>query len=350
MIVDSHAHVFPYLGGASGYDSPKAHMVYLQRHLVDRIGVVERKGGAFAAGEDIDFRVGDYGRLFWTKNGVDCHTQWMPPTLKDMTATPEQMIVQMDYVGVDMAVLSRGHVYGQLNDYISECVRRYPSRFIGLAQIDEARADRESEISELRRAIDELDLSGFYYEEEAFFTTGDKDHTDDAKFFPLWEEIVGLGIPVFWAITRHDLNPPLQLEQIKRIGTVLDRFPGLMSVLTHFGTYIRNPKEREKVYHQEDIFALCKRPNVWLELVQVQYPSTKTGDEYPFDFGREMIRRAYKALGAEKLVWGSDMPAVERACTYKQSLDYIRYHCDFIPSADMDLILGENLVTLFGLK
>ena len=44
MIIDSHAHVFPYLGGASGYDSIKTHMRYLQRHLVDRIGVVERKG------------------------------------------------------------------------------------------------------------------------------------------------------------------------------------------------------------------------------------------------------------------------------------------------------------------
>ena len=61
------------------------------------------------------------------------------------------MIAQMDYVGIGMAVLHRGHVYGQLNDYIGECVKKYSHRFVGLAQINEAGADHKGEIEVLEK-------------------------------------------------------------------------------------------------------------------------------------------------------------------------------------------------------
>ena len=42
------------------------------------------------------------------------------------------------------------------------------------------------------------------------------------------------------------------------------------------------------------------------------------------------------------------MPNVERHCTYKQSLDYLRLHCDFIPAEDRAKICGGNVARLFG--
>ncbi|MCI0440492.1 MAG: amidohydrolase, partial [Chloroflexi bacterium] len=48
------------------------------------------------------------------------------------------------------------------------------------------------------------------------------------------------------------------------------------------------------------------------------------------------------------LAWGSDLPNVERHCTYKQSLDYLRQHCDFIAPSDMDKICGDNVARLFA--
>jgi hypothetical protein len=62
-----------------------------------------------------------------------------------------------------------------------------------------------------------------------------------------------------------------------------------------------------------------------------------------------VITGLYRRLGRGRLVWGADMPNVERHCTYRQSLDYLREYCDFIPSSDMDRILGGNLRQLFGL-
>ncbi len=56
-------------------------------------------------------------------------------------------------------------------------------------------------------------------------------------------------------------------------------------------------------------------------------------------------------FGASKLVWGSDMPNVERFCTYRQSVDYVRRYCDFLTAAEKDLILGrQHRRLLIGLK
>ena len=61
------------------------------------------------------------------------------------------------------------------------------------------------------------------------------------------------------------------------------------------------------------------------------------------------MRRLYDRLGPRRLVWGSDLPNVERHCTYAQSLTYLTRHCPFIPPADLALIVGGNIARLFNL-
>ena len=54
--------------------------------------------------------------------------------------------------------------------------------------------------------------------------------------------------------------------------------------------------------------------------------------------------------GAGKLIWGSDMPNVERFCTYRQCIDYVRRYCDFLTDGEKELILGRNVVQLCGIE
>ena len=63
MIVDVHAHAFPPLAGPSGFKSVKEHADVIQTHLAVRGPVVERTGEDFTATEDVNFRVGKFGRL-----------------------------------------------------------------------------------------------------------------------------------------------------------------------------------------------------------------------------------------------------------------------------------------------
>jgi hypothetical protein len=43
------------------------------------------------------------------------------------------------------------------------------------------------------------------------------------------------------------------------------------------------------------------------------------------------------------------MPNVERFCTYRQSVDYVRRHCGFLSAAEKDLVLGGNIARMLGI-
>ena len=42
-------------------------------------------------------------------------------------------------------------------------------------------------------------------------------------------------------------------------------------------------------------------------------------------------------VGVETFTWGSDMPFGSFWCTYKQALDHINLHCDFLTQKDKTL-------------
>ena len=72
--------------------------------------------------------------------------------------------------------------------------------------------------------------------------------------------------------------------------------------------------------------------------------------DYSLEEAKKLIKQQYEELGAHKLCWGSDMPNVERNCTYRQCLTHLTKHCDFIKQADMELILGGNIARIMKIK
>jgi predicted TIM-barrel fold metal-dependent hydrolase len=59
------------------------------------------------------------------------------------------------------------------------------------------------------------------------------------------------------------------------------------------------------------------------------------------------VQTLYQSVGRERLIWGSDMPNVERNCTYRQSLHYLRRLAEaWLPEADLERILGLNVLGL----
>ena len=44
------------------------------------------------------------------------------------------------------------------------------------------------------------------------------------------------------------------------------------------------------------------------------------------------------------------MPNVERFCTYRQCVDYVRRHCDFLSPDEKEMILSKNIIELCNIR
>jgi hypothetical protein len=137
-VVDSHVHIFPYLGLASGFPTVAEHRQFMQlyiathgepvRRLSDHAEVQQQTlySGQLEAPSsllDVNFRVGRFGRFEWTADGSELYRQFFPPSLQTMACPPELMLQQMARAGVDRAVLQNARPYGRLNQYFANAVR-----------------------------------------------------------------------------------------------------------------------------------------------------------------------------------------------------------------------------------
>jgi predicted TIM-barrel fold metal-dependent hydrolase len=357
-VVDSHVHIFPHLGGASGFGSEAQHRQFLQLYMATHGEPVRRLSDHVTIREQtlhdgrldnpsslnaVNFRVGRFGRFEWTANEIDLYLQFFSPSLQTMECPPEFMLQQMARAGVDVAVLQNARPYGRLNDYFADAVRAYPDKFIGLADVDEANAHTPAHLARLRRAVRERGLRGLYYANRALITTSYSRMFDDRLFDPLWEEVRGLGIPVFWEIfgIPDANNVDHLLREIDRLNRWADRWPQIFSVWTHGFT----PELLESM--PAPLEALLGRDRFMVEILYPIYWART--HEYPFPELRPALEILYQRVGGERLIWGSDMPNVERNTTYRQSLEYLRLLAqNRLPSADLDRILGLNVLRLLG--
>jgi predicted TIM-barrel fold metal-dependent hydrolase len=295
--------------------------------------------------EAANFRVGKFGRFEWDYEGETYYRSFLPPSLQEMTSSVEFILQQMARAGVDCTVLQNARLYGRLNKEFSDAMRKYPDKFIGLADVKETEAHTQGEIDRLTHAVRSLGLRGVYYANRGLFFDQYQASFDDAQFEPYWETVRELSIPVFWEIQGVPLpTSESYLEQIGRLNYWCHRFPDIPCILTH-----GIPPGYLEGDTPEPIKQLCQREQV---MVEVLYPIHWGREhDYPYPELRPTLGRLVDLVGTSRLAWGSDMPNVERNCTYRQSLDYLKYGLDgMVTEQEMDQILGGNVLALVGQK
>jgi predicted TIM-barrel fold metal-dependent hydrolase len=361
MIVDAHSHIFPPLASPCGYSTEAEHRFFLQLYVgthgepvrrlrdhafapgMDRVLHDGRLEGAEGVRDGADFRVGRFGRFEWEESGETYYRSFLPPGMQELVAPAEFILQQMARAGVDRAVLQNARPYGRLNNVFADAVRTHPDRFVGLADVKEGEADTDAELAELRRAVRDLGLRGLYYANRGLILDRYRHGFDDPRFEPLWEEVTALDIPVFWEILGVPLpTAAAHLAELDRLDRWCGRHPGIPCVLTH-----GLPPDYLSGNLPDPIARLLRREQL---LIEVLYPIHWGRDhEYPYSELRPVLQRLYDLAGPGRLVWGSDMPNVERNCTYRQSLDYLRHNLAGVATAaELDAILGENVLQVLG--
>ena len=300
---------------------------------------------------DLDFRVSEYGRVLFTYSGDDYYYHFIQASAADMSSTAEHVITQMDFAGVDRAVIQHDRVYGRLDDYLGEAIKKYPERLVALAQVDEWRGGQPDQVERLRRQVDELGFSGLYFSTGGFFHIDFAMDVNDPSLEPLWELVTDLGIPVHWyASETRRPRVDVYLRELRDFTKWANAHPHIPCVLTHGLETLRidmtNPKRFEL---PSEIFDLVGRDGWHIELML--HKMLYDHEFPPYHPEAPMIVRSLvDNLGADKIVWGSDMPSCETVTTYSQSKVLYESRCEFLTQEQREAILGGNLERLYPAK
>ena len=166
----------------------------------------------------------------------------------------------MDASGVDMHILSlvmpgvqmfepkqASELASLANDRLSEVIKRYPTRYAGLASF--APQDPIAAVKEMERAIKKLNLNGFIVNSHT-----KNAYLDDPQFLPILEAAESLSRPLYihprapsdgmagpfrdyrleGAVWGYGVETATHILRLI-FGGIFDRFPKLKVVIGHMG-------------------------------------------------------------------------------------------------------------------
>ena len=233
-------------------------------------------------------------------------------------ATADELVDSMDENGIDMSVVcgfgwARQELCDEANNYIIECIARYPKRLIGMATLRPEAGD--AALYELEHCA----KGGIRGIGEMRPPSASLDTSFDSLWTPIVKFLIERGLICLFHASepvghpypgKSDLTPQVLYPFIMR-------YPGLKIILAHWGggmPFYALMSEVKK--------ALA---NTWFDTAAS-----------PFLYDPAIYRPAIDIVGAEHILFGSDYPLMpqSRALREISSLN--------IPPEDRDRILGSN--------
>lgn len=221
------------------------------------------------------------------------------------TYSVEMMLRDMDAAGVDMAV---GCSLGQMidNDYTASVGRKYPDRIIPFGQVNARDTDAADRI---RRDHDRHGFRGL----KLHPVLHGYHVVDHGLLDPIFEACAERRIIVLFNALDDAFIHPLGIEEIAK------DHPNVPTLIAHMGT----------VWNVGEAILVAKRtPNIYLETSSAQLIE---------------VRMAYRDLGPEKIVMGTDWPGSDF------EMERMKIGKSVSDAAHRKMIEGGNLALMLGL-
>lgn len=302
MIIDAHAHIYEYL----------------------------RPYGPWGEGRAIG-----KGKIRWP-DGIEM--QFFPPEYGDTGFKVESLLKVMEENKVDKAVLMQAQNYGFQNDYVAECVKKYPEKFRGACIFDPYG----------RKAMDLfkyfVEVQGYkilkFELSECWGLSGIHPDIslDSALFLPVWEYAEKNNIIIVIDTGLRNSKG----YQIYPIARVKEKFPSLRFVLCHAlfpcddGFNDARLKMMQEIADGKTYFDIS---------------SVFSGTPYPYTDTQEFLRQLCDIAGACHMMWGTDCPGI--LCRgkefYNQTMQYLR-EGKLFSEEELDYIYGKTAFELYGFQ
>ncbi len=254
----------------------------------------------------------------------------IPPELGEYDVTPEKVIELMDAQGVEKAVLLQGNYFGFQNEYTHRAMEKYPDRFTGAATYDPFCVNldriREHLFDDLGFRIVKFEVSNgsglmSYHPplpldgeimDEAYAYAAGKGHTF----------VIDIG---------RTGNPCWQVDALRR---AILRYPQMKFVVCH----LLAPFQKDEAALTEGLGKL-NLPNVWFDLAAL--PANQRPEAYPYEHARHYLRIGKRILGADRMMFGSDLPSTLCRDSYRHLVDYA-LESDVFTDSEKELVFYKT--------
>ncbi len=258
----------------------------------------------------------DGKQVFSLKNGKSNFggeiRQMMPPYMINGENTADMLISNMDYAGVNGAVITQEEIDGNQDDYLLNAKAAYSDRLRICSLYEENKPFETDGFDGIKICAGRLptqDLTKHY----KVFETADKNS-------------------MFISIDMADGD-----LQTKSLLEMIQQYPDLRIAVGHFGMVTRrNWKEQIK---------LARNKNVFIESGGITW--LFNSEFYPYPSAVKAMKEAAEICGFDKLMWGSDYPRTMVEITYKMSFDFVLKSKE-ISDTDKEKFLYKNAKAFYS--
>jgi len=236
--------------------------------------------------------------------------------------TAEQMLAEMDAVGVDRAVIVPPSWIGETNAYALEASAQYPTRFAVMGRFD---SEDPAFLAQLPTWLQQPHMLGIRI---TFNTPHFVAGLDEGIFDPLFAGCEQYSIPLMALFSG-----PL----LAKVPPVVEKYPGLPLIIDHMGNLTRE-QGPAAFAHIDLLLNLVRYPNVYVK--QSSAPSN-SAESFPYRDIHGYLKQMYDGFGPRRLMWGSDITRLKG--TYDECLRLFRDELHFLSADDKEWILGKSL-------
>jgi predicted TIM-barrel fold metal-dependent hydrolase len=206
--------------------------------------------------------------------------------------------------------------FGEQHRYVTEVVNKHPARLVGAMHIN-PHLGVEKALEELTRLVKD---GGYRVIKLNPSLHGYMPPRSRALLDPIFETAAKLRLPVI----VHMGDTPFAVPVL--MAPLAEAHPQTIIILAHLGT--------QKVsYADEAIYVARKNDNIWLETGWGPLPR---------------IKEAVQAVGAGRLIFGSDCPIQEMGSQLRP-IEVLAWKPPVgmnLPEADVEKIMGDNMAAL----
>ena len=262
--------------------------------------------------------------------------QLIPPGLGDRSFEVKTLIDLMDQNRVEKGVLLQGSFYGFQNDYVAESAAAYPNRLLPAGTLDPfcGNAAHLAEVLLGERGMKAMKFevssgAGLMSYHPAFALDGD-----------VFEDIFEMRNKRGATLVLDIGSPGMDSFQVPAVARIAERYPSMRIVVCH----LLAPHQGDRKYLEES-FPLLKKENIWFDCSAL--PWNVNPEAYPYPTALDYLRLAKETVGADKLMFGTDVPSVLNHSTYAQLVDFVQQE-DVFTTEELDGYYWKNALNAYS--